>query len=106
MFSSFRKNSKVVRKVRSRSQSWAAYSIITDISDENEDHDDDSGDENQECDDDPEDKNQERDDDLGAVEPSSGWTNDCIVQCKYCKHYLYPQALKKHIGTQFNYSLL
>ncbi|GFY43588.1 hypothetical protein TNIN_176452 [Trichonephila inaurata madagascariensis] len=95
MFSSFRKNSKVVRKVRSRSQSWAAYSIITDISDENEDHDDDSGDENQECDDDPE-----------AVEPSSGWTNDCIVQCKYCKHYLYPQALKKHIGTQFNYSLL
>ncbi|PRD26491.1 UNVERIFIED_CONTAM: hypothetical protein NCL1_37957 [Trichonephila clavipes] len=32
-----------------------------------------------------------------AVEPSSEWTKDCVVQCKYCKQYLYPQALKKHI---------
>ncbi|GFY26469.1 hypothetical protein TNCV_2878011 [Trichonephila clavipes] len=40
MFSALRKNSKFLRKVGSRSQSWAGYSIITNISDENQDHDD------------------------------------------------------------------
>ncbi|GFQ70322.1 hypothetical protein TNCT_251781 [Trichonephila clavata] len=96
MASAFIKNTKVVRKVRSRSQTWAAYSLITDISDEDQDGDDDPGEEK------IEEGHPSSNQDIvegipsSIVHPESSCTSDCLVQCKHCKQNLYPQAFEMH----------
>ncbi|GFS92776.1 hypothetical protein NPIL_372141 [Nephila pilipes] len=106
MASVFSKNFKV-KKVRSRSQCWAAYSIITDNSDEENDSDED----------DPKEQKlikkisrqkKKKPELVENVSSSSlsnkqtmksglAWTRNCITHCRHCHYNLYSQFFKRHI---------